>query len=98
MVDRFHAVAFSPAGEFYAATHPKGVLPHNEFNVVKIDIANGKCTSVVQGGCRAVRHCFQRPKRRKREEDGSKDNDGAAQAERRSQPDDLTRHTCDKDA
>ena len=41
MVDSF-AVAFSSSGEFYAATHPKGVALDKEFNVVKIDLANGK--------------------------------------------------------
>lgn len=39
---QFYAVAFSGAGEFYAATHPKGVSLDSEFNVVKIDLASGK--------------------------------------------------------
>jgi len=39
---QFYAVAFGPAGEFYAATHPQGVSLDNEFNVVKIDLASGK--------------------------------------------------------
>ena len=39
---QFYAVAFTKAGEFYAATHPKGVPLDNEFNVVKIDLASGK--------------------------------------------------------
>jgi len=39
---QFWAVAFSRTGEFYAATHPKGVALDSEFNVVKIDLASGK--------------------------------------------------------
>jgi DNA-binding beta-propeller fold protein YncE len=39
---QFYAVAFSQKGEFYAATHPKGVSLDEEFNVVKIDLASGK--------------------------------------------------------
>lgn len=39
---QFYTVAFSQKGEFYAATHPKGVSLDEEFNVVKIDLASGK--------------------------------------------------------
>jgi len=39
---QFYTVAVSPKGEFYAATHPKGVSLDEEFNVVKIDLASGK--------------------------------------------------------
>jgi DNA-binding beta-propeller fold protein YncE len=39
---QFYTVAFSHTGEFYAATHPKGVSLDEEFNVVKIDLATGK--------------------------------------------------------
>jgi DNA-binding beta-propeller fold protein YncE len=39
---QFYAVAFGPTGEFYAATHPKGVPLDDEFTVVKIDLANGE--------------------------------------------------------
>ena len=39
---QLYTVAFSHTGEFYAATHPKGVPLDNEFNVVKIDLANGR--------------------------------------------------------
>ena len=39
---QFYTVAFSQTGEFYAATHPKGVSLDNEFNVVKIDLTSGK--------------------------------------------------------
>lgn len=39
---QFYTVAFSQAGELYAATHPKGVPLDNEFNVVKVDVATGK--------------------------------------------------------
>lgn len=39
---QFYTVAFSPKGEFYAATHPKGVSLDEEFHVVKIDLATGK--------------------------------------------------------
>lgn len=39
---QFYTVAFSEQGEFYAATHPKGVPLDEEFNVVKIDLATGK--------------------------------------------------------
>ena len=39
---QFYTVAFGHTGEFYAATHPKGVALDNEFNVVKIDLANGR--------------------------------------------------------
>jgi DNA-binding beta-propeller fold protein YncE len=37
-----YTVAFSQTGEFYAATHPKGVSLDEDFNVVKIDLASGK--------------------------------------------------------
>jgi hypothetical protein len=38
---QFYAAAFSSSGEFYGATHPKGVPLDNEFHVVKIDFAAG---------------------------------------------------------
>ena len=37
-----HTVAFSPTGELYVGTHPKGVSLDAEFNVIKIDPASGK--------------------------------------------------------
>jgi DNA-binding beta-propeller fold protein YncE len=39
---QLYAVAFSPNGELYASTHPKGVPFGKEFDVIKIDLASGK--------------------------------------------------------
>jgi len=39
---QFYTVTFGKNGDFYAATHPKGVSLDNEFNVVKIDLKTGK--------------------------------------------------------
>jgi DNA-binding beta-propeller fold protein YncE len=39
---QFYTVAFSQAGEFYAATHSKGISLDSEFNIIKIDLASGK--------------------------------------------------------
>ena len=54
--------------------------------------------SAVQGGCRAGRHGFQRPERRKREEDGAEGDDGATQTQRRPEADDFTLQPRDEDA
>jgi DNA-binding beta-propeller fold protein YncE len=39
---QLYNVAFSQAGDLYVSTHPKGVSLDTEFNVVKVDPANGK--------------------------------------------------------
>lgn len=39
---QLYNVAFSQAGDLYVSTHPKGVSLDTEFNVVKLDPANGK--------------------------------------------------------
>ena len=39
---QLYSVAFSPAGELYISTHPKGVSLQTEFDVIKLDPVNGK--------------------------------------------------------
>jgi hypothetical protein len=63
---QFYAVAFSRTGEFYAATHPKGVSLDEEFNVVKIDLASGKILGKLEFArtslpLRRMEHCCPRP-------------------------------------
>lgn len=45
---QLYSVAFSPTGELYVGTHPKGVPLETEFHVVKLDPLNGKMLGRVQ--------------------------------------------------
>ncbi len=45
---QFYTVVFGRNGEFYAATHPKGVPLDNEFNIVKIDLSTGKILGKIE--------------------------------------------------